>query len=195
MFEAESIYHIYNRANGHENLFIEEQNYTFFLDKYFKHISPIAATYSYCLMPNYFHLMIKIKSVEEIKDNIGLKTFDKYETFGKLISKQFSNLFSSYTQSVNKVYNRTGSLFQPNMKKKKVMSEVYFTNLILYIHNNPVKHGFVKQAYDWKFSSIHEITRSGSYRLNSKDVIEWFGGEIYYNKAHQQIGFLESVFD
>ena len=97
MFEAESIYHIYNRANGHENLFIEEQNYAFFLDKYFKHISPIAATYSYCLMPNHFHLMIKIKSVEEIKDNIGLKTFDKYETFGKLISKQFSNLFSSYT--------------------------------------------------------------------------------------------------
>ena len=35
MFEAEKTYHIYNRANGIENLFIEEKNYDFFLDKVF----------------------------------------------------------------------------------------------------------------------------------------------------------------
>ena len=38
MFEASKVYHIYNRANGSENLFIEEKNHTYFLDKYFQHI-------------------------------------------------------------------------------------------------------------------------------------------------------------
>jgi REP element-mobilizing transposase RayT len=66
MFEAEKVYHIYNRANGRENLFIEERNFHFFLDKYFHHISPIAKTFAFCLMPNHFHIMIRIKAEEEV---------------------------------------------------------------------------------------------------------------------------------
>ena len=46
MFEPEGVYHIYNRANGAEDLFREEKNYAYFLEKYFSYISPIAETFA-----------------------------------------------------------------------------------------------------------------------------------------------------
>jgi hypothetical protein len=42
MFEVEGIYHIYNRANGSENLFREEKNYDYFLERYIDFIDPVA---------------------------------------------------------------------------------------------------------------------------------------------------------
>jgi len=213
MFEAEGVYHIYNRANGTENLFREEQNYAFFLEKFFMYIHPVAQIYAWCLMPNHFHFMIQVRKEEELR---SAAAFQKFQTFGKLetallakvISKQFSNLFSSYTQAYNKVYGRTGSLFQPNMKKKEVNSDAYFTQLVLYIHNNPVKHGFVKNVYEWPYSSYHFITDnnkmqpdciklSKSFKLlesSRSEVLDWFGGLTYFKQAHQTIGDIKSVF-
>ena len=104
-------------------------------------------------------------------------------------------MFSSYTQSFNKVYIRTGSLFQPHLKKKEVTSDAYFTNLILYIHNNPVKHGFVQSPYDWQFSSIHQLTNNERSRLNKSEVIDWFEGIGHLKKAHEDIGIIQSIFD
>ncbi|MAX79395.1 MAG: hypothetical protein CL843_04365 [Crocinitomicaceae bacterium] len=45
--EPEGMYHIYNRANGHEQLFLHAENYRFFLEKYQHYISPIAQTRFY----------------------------------------------------------------------------------------------------------------------------------------------------
>jgi REP element-mobilizing transposase RayT len=214
MFEPEGIYHIYNRANGDENLFREEKNYLFFLENFLKYIHPIAKIYAWCLMPNHFHVMIRIRQEEELGNAAA---FQKFETFGKLetailskvISKQFSNFFSSYTQAYNKVYGRTGSLFQPNMKKKEVTSDAYFTQLVLYIHNNPVKHGFVKNLCDWPHHSYHYITGdmekqpayyklSKSFKLlesSRSEVLDWFGGLTHFKLAHQSIGDIRSIFD
>jgi len=60
-------YHIFNHANGFENLFREPENYRYFLEKYRLHISSIAETYAYCLMPNHFHLVIRIRKREAIE--------------------------------------------------------------------------------------------------------------------------------
>lgn len=58
-------YHIYNRGNNQENLFREERNYRYFLKLYASYIEPIADTYAYCLLRNHFHLLVRIKTVEE----------------------------------------------------------------------------------------------------------------------------------
>jgi REP element-mobilizing transposase RayT len=54
-------YHVLNRGNNRENLFIEERNYAYFLQLYGKYISPIADTFAYCLLRNHFHLLIRVK--------------------------------------------------------------------------------------------------------------------------------------
>src|SRR5665647_1869477 len=91
------VYHIYNHAVGDDNLFRHADNYKYFLQRYADFIHPIAQTYAYCLMPNHFHVLIRIRSEEAIVENIKLNTFPKFETLEKLLSKQFSNFFSSYT--------------------------------------------------------------------------------------------------
>jgi REP element-mobilizing transposase RayT len=58
-------YHVYNRGNNRENVFVEERNYRYFLKLYANYIEPIADTYAYCLLRNHFHLLVRIKTVEE----------------------------------------------------------------------------------------------------------------------------------
>jgi len=48
-----SYYHIYNRGNNRENIFIEERNYAYFLRLYAEHIVSVADTYAYCLLRNH----------------------------------------------------------------------------------------------------------------------------------------------
>jgi putative transposase len=105
----DTYYHIYNRGTNRENIFIEERNYEYFLKLYEKHIEAIADTFAYCLLRNHFHVLIRIKSEEEIKQTLKVsKTFRVSDH----PSKKFSDFFNAYAKAINKAYNRTGSLFQ-----------------------------------------------------------------------------------
>ena len=61
-----SYYHIYNRGINSCNLFGETANYEYFLTLYDHYISPIADTFAWVLMPNHFHVLIRIKNEDEI---------------------------------------------------------------------------------------------------------------------------------
>ena len=63
--EADKIYHIFNHAVGNENLFRKEDNFIYFLKKYHEHISPVADTFAYCLMPNHFHILLRMKNQQD----------------------------------------------------------------------------------------------------------------------------------
>lgn len=188
-----TFYHIYNHANGDDNLFREQKNYPFFMEKYHQYIDPIAETIAWSLMPNHFHLLVKIRSEEEVFDNLSTSSSSsKVRNFGrakeddeeakrKLLSKQFANFFSSYTQAFNKVYNRRGSLFIKNFKRKEVEDESYLRNLILYIHLNPIKHGFVSLINDWHHTSYHTFpTEKPAFLTNL------FTDEQEYRQQHQE---------
>ena len=81
-FLTSTTYHIYNHANGDDNIFREQDNYRFFLEKYVKYINPVADTFAYCLMRNHFHLMVRIKDVQSF--NISSKTSKVFEDIGGL---------------------------------------------------------------------------------------------------------------
>jgi hypothetical protein len=102
-------------------------------------------------------------------------------------SQYFSNLFNSYAKSLNRKYNRTGSLFQERYKRKLVDSDKYFLNLIHYIHFNPQKHGFVKNFRDWKFSSYNAMLSEKPTDLKRKDVLDWFSGKDEFIEYHKLI--------
>lgn len=181
--ESDKIYHIFNHANGRENLFEEEENYRYFLQQWEKYISPIAETYAYCMMPNHIHFLIRILPEAEVKLNIP--TFGKFQTFQKLYSKQFANLFSSYTQAFNKRYHRRGSLFMPNFKRKEVTDEKYFKQLVIYIHRNPIHHGFCSNLLDWKFNSYQSYLSENETRISKNLVLQQFDDKKNFMACHQ----------
>ena len=182
--ESGKSYHLYTHANGFENLFNTDENYRYFLQRYEYFIPSVADTFAYCLMPNHIHFLIRIKTEEQI-----ISTFGKFQTFQKLearVSKQFANLFSSYTQAFNKMYVRNGSLFIPNFKRKEITDDSYFTQLIHYIHANPVHHGFVKNLADWRWSSYPLLLSENPSLLMREEVINWFGNKTEFEQFHQQ---------
>ena len=57
----DNVYHIYNRGNGKEKIFYKNENYLYFLNHYEKYVSEFADTFAFCLLPNHFHMLIKVK--------------------------------------------------------------------------------------------------------------------------------------
>jgi putative transposase len=175
-------YHIYNRGNNRENIFIEERNYAYFLDLYTKYITPIAETYAYCLLRNHFHLLVRILTKEELVAHANPKGLG--DPAGLDASQQFGKLFDAYAKAVNKAYNRTGSLFQHPFGRIRVTSDEYFAQLIRYIHFNPQKHGFVEDFREYPYSSYKALLSSKPTRLARDQVLEWFSGQPAFIAAH-----------
>jgi REP element-mobilizing transposase RayT len=170
-----SIYHICNHANGNENIFATEENYRFFLQKFKQYIYPVASLYAYCLLPNHFHWLLKVREVETLNQIFSSRNrLSKKTDQRSLISKQFSNFFSAYAQSFNIANNRMGSLFMKNFKRELIESELQFQNTFLYIQLNAVKHGFVQHEKDWRWSSC-----SAYFKEGIKTMID-IEGALYY---------------
>ncbi len=184
-------YHIYSRGNNQENLFHERKNYDYFLSLYVKHIVPMALTYAYCLMKNHFHLLVHIKSDEELlKDLTGFENLSGLEvekSLNRSPSRSFANLFTAYSKGFNKEYGRTGALFERPFGRKPVHDERYFYQLLIYIHQNPQKHNFVDDFRTWPYSSYSGITSTKPSRLERDAVLELFGGADAYKQQHVEL--------
>ena len=186
--EPDKYYHVYNHANGGENLFVNRGNFTYFLKRYAHYINPIADTFAYCLMPNHFHLAVRMKSLTSLSNLQGFKNLGglKSTSIEHFLSQQFSNLFNSYTKSFNKQQDRRGSLFIPNFERKHIDSDEYFRQVIHYIHFNPVHHGFVKDLRDWKHSSFSSYFSSKATSLKREEVMDWFKNKENFWVHHQK---------
>jgi putative transposase len=180
-------YHIYNRGNNYDIIFHEERNYDYFLKLYEKHLLPITDLYVYCLIPNHFHFLLKIKPEKEIeyyKDEIEkLKKISQEHLF---ISRKFSNFFNAYTKALNKGYNHRGSLFQERFGRIKIEDENYFSNLINYIHNNPIRHRLTDNFVDYPHSSYKIIVKNEESIIKKDLVLKWFGGITEFIKFHEK---------
>ncbi len=191
LLEPDKTYHVYNHAVGKINLFTKKENYLFFLKKYNEHISPIADTFAYCLMPNHFHLALRIKPEKQIRllqkfeDFIEKNKIEEHK-FERFISKQFSNLFSSYAQSFNKQENRKGSLFERPFKRLHIDSLEYFVKIIHYIHYNPVHHEFIHDFRKWYYSSFQSLISEKPTKLNRSEVLEIFDGKENFIAFHNK---------
>ena len=195
---AHRYYHIYNRGVNRENIFKENRNYIFFLEKYFQFLSPVVDTLAYCLLRNHFHLLIRVKDEESLCEFHSRRNARQMNSTGLhsaefIVSKQFAKLFSSYTQSVNKVYKRTGSLIETPFKRILVKDENYLTQLIRYIHLNPQKHRIVDDFRSYEHSSYQGHLDRADIFLSSDEVINWFGGSEGYIEFHRETSDLDVI--
>ena len=179
-----TFYHIYNRGNNHENVFLQERNYDYFMELWWKHTSKIAETCAYCLLKNHFHATVFIKYEEDLK---GLKL--------KEPSQYFANFFNAYTRGVNIATNRSGALFEVPFKRIPITDERYLMRLIVYIHQNPQKHKFVEDFRDWNYSSYHDLIGSALTRLQRNKMMELFGSREDFIRIHKEIQPLPDLDD
>jgi putative transposase len=199
LLESGGVYHIYNHAVGGENLFREDENYLFFLGKIESRILPVAEVLAYCLMPNHFHFVIRIREKRELI-NFWKEKFEKtrsrlqkyfrdsadHDVVDALLVMEFGNLFNSYVQAFNKKYSRRGSLLKESFQRKKPDSDIGLIRLICYVHNNPVNHGFVQRREEWKYSSYNAMLTEGKTHVLRNDVMSLLGGRDNFLYLHDK---------
>jgi len=155
-FYPGEIYHIYNRGNIRQKVFFERRNYLFFLQKMETHLTPYCDFLAWCLMPNHFHWLVRIKDFEKLESS----TLSKDRSVD-VLNKSIGVLLRSYTRAINVVRKSKGSLFQQGTKSKNVnrgitIRDNYALVCFLYIHQNPVKAKLTKSIKGWEFSSFRD---------------------------------------
>jgi putative transposase len=189
-------FHIYNKGVNGINLFYNSGNYEHFLRLYDQHIDPVVDTFAWCLLGNHFHLLVRIKEPEEVVggENLtgfqnlsGLEGREKEEKYSIWISKRFSNLFNAYAKGLNNQRSRQGTLFERPFRRKLVDSDLYFRQLVVYIHSNPVHHGFTDNYKEYPWSSYGSIVSAKPTKLQRNQVLGWFDGQGNFVDTHRQI--------
>ncbi len=140
------IFHVMMRGINHQNIFEDEEDCWQFIStldrmrvRYNDDGKPYGTCciyYAYCLMGNHFHLLIR----------------ERDEKVGETIKR----IASSYVYYYNRKYGRDGHLFKERFKSEPVNDMEYFTILLRYIHQNPVKAGIVEKVSDYEYSSWGE---------------------------------------
>jgi len=198
IFETEQFYHVYNRSHNKEILFRDDENRNYFLRLVQNRLSGYVKFYAYALLGNHFHFAISVSSEEEIELHINeiprgdrrkleqefVEAAPDSRDVNALIVAQWSRVFNSYAQAINKRYQRQGHLFHTPFKRSLVRTESKFTFLIYYIHHNARKHGLVKDFLGYAWHSYEGILSGDQSLLEGDAVLEWFGGREAFIEYH-----------
>lgn len=129
-----AFYHVLNRGNRRENIFLSDEDFDLFLEVVREtHEKFAIRVLSYCLMHNHYHLLI--------------------HTPRPNLQKAMAHLGSIYTRRFNRLHKTDGHLFRGRYKAILVQEEDYLRNLIRYIHSNPLKAGIALNLSGWPYSS------------------------------------------
>jgi len=187
------LYHIYNQGNNRQRIFFKHINYEFFKKKIIEYVKPYADVFAYCLMPNHFHLMVRV-----IKLQLPVQTIYQNKTSNKMrsINDSIGIMVRSYTNAINKQEDRSGSLFKnptkseclncpknlspafnaQNRTKGFIDSKVNYPQTVFdYIHENPVKSNLVRRAIFYEFSSAKNYFFNEDDALIQTEIAKKFG--------------------
>ncbi|MEK7564302.1 MAG: transposase [Patescibacteria group bacterium] len=155
-------YHIYNRGNSKQKIFLSKKDYERFLALLYgvntnerfnffnlqetggvfahKTEDQLVSIGAYCLMPNHFHILIT-----PLTDD-GL-------------SKFMQKLSTAYSMYFNETYKRTGGLFEGKFKSVHLNTDNQLKYIFSYIHLNPVKLIDSK----WRENGLKNIKKTLEY--------------------------------
>jgi putative transposase len=207
-------YHIYSHGVGKRDLFKDAKNYEQFLSLYDKYIEPIAGTYAWVLMPNHFHVLVWIKENVVYKYSNNDRSIDpdrfkevKWQTVELTPNPtasegpvgvedsiedrkkpkphlHFSHMLNAYSRYFNTYHETRGTLFERPFQRKLVDTKEYLKQLVLYIHNNPVHHGFCSHPIEYPWSSYQTCISIKPTKLHRNAVLGWFDGEANFIIKH-----------
>lgn len=115
--------------------------------------------YSYCIMTNHIHMIISSNGNSRIEDVI--RDFRGF-TSKELRKEIESNPFESRKKWILKLFQNEGKkrhsnkgfqLWKRNYHPIEITSHQFFEEKVQYIHQNPVKAGFVFEAQEYIYSS------------------------------------------
>ncbi len=191
-FRTGKIYHVGNIGNTGERIFLDMGNYDYFLRKFKVSTSQIFEILAFCLVPNQYHLLIKVKSLENIKQAYSIRkripinrVCLNEEEISLFLSQEMGNFLNSYAKAFNKLNGRKGSLFRENFNKMPV--EVKAINgIIMQFGQIPLRLGLTGPQVEWDYFQIDEKSAK-KYKLMDREKY------YQYQKGKGGIGIYDGI--
>lgn len=129
-------HHITQRGNRRQDVFFKESDYEHYLELLREWCAyESIEIWAYCLMTNHVHLIVQPNK----KSNLG---------------KAIGEVHRRYTRMINFRENWKGYLWQGRFASYP-MDKNWLLKAAAYVELNPVKAGMVKNAWDYRWSSVH----------------------------------------
>jgi putative transposase len=108
-----------------------------FEDQLLKEVHSLSAPCAaWCVLPNHYHILIRVDDIRQVTRVLG-------------------QLHGRTSYQMNRADNAQGRQVWCRCQDRVMRSDRHFYTSLNYIHNNPVKHGYVKKWQEWPYSSIH----------------------------------------
>jgi REP element-mobilizing transposase RayT len=120
--------------------------------------------YAYVIMLNHFHIICQAPNISSVIQSLKRHT-------AKMIIKQLKidqkkwvlNHLAFYMKKYKQESDH--QLWQEGFHPKQIQSDDMFRQKAEYIHENPVRRGFVSKSYHWVYSS------AGDYNTDSEGML------------------------
>ena len=157
------IYHIFNRSVQEIPIFAKARDFNIFLETAAYYLQPkppvrfsfyrrnkkkysinlnekLVTVFTYCLMSNHFHFLLRQEKKEGIR-------------------KFIQRLTNSYAHYFSIKYKNRGPVFEGNFKAVRVESDEQLVHLSRYIHLNVVTAYLVERPEDYSYSSYQDYLK------------------------------------
>jgi len=162
-------YHIINRGNNREAIFIEEEDYKHYLNTIQRYKKKYGfKLFAYCLMTNHIHLLIKVT-----------------ERGG--ISRIMQSITVAHTRYYNYKYRRCGHVWQGRFMSPIVSEDDHLLTVMRYIEQNPLRAKMVNRVEEYRWSSYRlNIRRKESKIIDREDCVVFKGlGENLFSRIDE----------
>ena len=132
------LYHVYNRFARGEEVFADPSEAVEFIEllRDLKGRDNFQV-FAWSLLPNHFHLAIRTSVIP--------------------LSRTMRTVQGGFARAFNRLWRRSGPLWQSRYQTRLVESQDYVEQLIFYIHLNPVRAGLVDDPGDYVFCGHREM--------------------------------------
>jgi len=151
--------HVVQRGHNRQPVFVQCRDFQYYLSNLFEMKLELSVrVFGYCLMTNHVHLIVA--PGEDVSS----------------VSMLMRSLAARQTRYVNKLENRTGTLWEGRFKASLVDSDTYFLACCRYVDLNPLRAAVVSAPEDYPWSSYrcHAGLEGGDW-LDEHDVFSALG--------------------
>lgn len=195
-YEADQYYHIFNRGGNQQDIFIEPEDYFYFLNLFRRHLSKDTVSDRYgrlfekyydkvelvafCLMPNHFHLLCLLKEPDGIVHLMR-------------------STMTAYTMYFNKKYKHTGKLYESAFLATRINNEAYLWQVSRYIHLNPIEFGYDFHNYAYSSMTYYTENKKTDWIMTNRlvetdrDKQEYLEFVTDYETMNQDMKYLKNI--
>ena len=136
--EGQNSYIISGACYEHKHLMNTDERRSYFQSRLLHALSsnPQIEIKAWVIMPNHYHVLLAVNLAD--------------------LKPILARLYNGTATEWNREDGTKGRMVWHGFGDRRIRNERHYFATLNYIHSNPVKHGYVKYAQDWIWSSVHE---------------------------------------